>query len=362
MLLLFMVVLFSMFSDNNHCLAYRQLRESPFPRCSILSSIVKSVDSTGNEPRGPSLPLSSEELTCNERSPKEKREAVRRTKPTAARWYKERQSFLSARQKKIIRDLFPLHGLIMDYNYKIQLPDIFQHMNLSAETTDSSIILDKDEENLKRKVILDIGFGLGDSLLHFARRCDRPLCIGIEILKAGIAQALERIDSEQLTTVKVIRCDVQQVLEQNLPDNTIDEAYVLFPDPWPNASRDADRRVIRPEIVRLLARKIKTGGVLRVATDVAAYADWTIEVLRAAGCDIIEPSSLSTGSISHMSSISPDSTAPSHSSRQWRLTARAVGDPLQGPTYRGKTKYEARAVTLGHQVYDFEFTRLPNLD
>ena len=183
------------------------------------------------------------------------------------------------------------------------------------------------------QLILDVGFGLGDSLIHLATT--RPDCnvLGVELLPSGIAQALQTIHERNLTNAKVVKADCTMLLQPDYLSEScvIDEIYVLFPDPWPNAVRDADKRVIRPETATLFERVLrKKGGVLRVSTDVPEMAKWVEDIMaqRPQGC--------------------------------WdtSLTARSEVVPPARPRYRPETKYEQKAQFEGRSVIDLEFVRM----
>ena len=58
-----------------------------------------------------------------------------------------------------------------------------------------------------------------------------------------------------------------------LPDACLDRVFLLFPDPWPKA-RHADRRFVGPDNLDALARLMKSGAELRVASDDPIYAAW----------------------------------------------------------------------------------------
>ena len=182
------------------------------------------------------------------------------------------------------------------------------------------------------QLILDVGFGLGDSLIHLAST--RPDCnvLGVELLPSGIAQALQSIHERNLTNCKVVKADLRMLLQPNyLSGNCLfDEIYVLFPDPWPNAVRDADKRVIRPEVVQLFERVLrKKGGLLRVSTDVAEMAKWVEDVMASRPPGIWDPK---------------------------QQTRSQVAPPAR-PRYRPETKYEKIAQFEGRTVIDLEFVR-----
>ena len=148
--------------------------------------------------------------------------------------------------------------------------------------------------------------------------------------KAGIASALGRIHELGLTNVKVVRADVALLFDGFLvAEPCLDVACVYFPDPWPNAERDGERRVIRRDMLDQLKRRLRPGGLLRVATDVGSYADHVRAVV--------------------------------DGDRDFRLVAASVHPPcVDVPPYRPVTKYERRAADLGHEhVWDFEYSFVP---
>jgi tRNA (guanine-N7-)-methyltransferase len=107
------------------------------------------------------------------------------------------------------------------------------------------------------------------------------LIIGVEPFLNGVASALRHVQEGGLTNVKVHQGDAREVAGR-LPDGCLDRIFILFPDPWPK-SRHHKRRIIQSEFLVELHRLLKPGGALRFATDWAAYADWTLERMKASG-------------------------------------------------------------------------------
>ena len=134
-----------------------------------------------------------------------------------------------------------------------------------------------------KSVVLDIGFGLGDSLVFMASEHEDKLFLGCEIHRAGIAQCLSEVASRPLENVKLIRADATMLLASHLSRASVDEIHIYFPDPWPNSFRDGERRVVRTRTVGLFQEVLKPGGRVRIATDVAEYASHVTEVFAAAG-------------------------------------------------------------------------------
>ncbi len=125
--------------------------------------------------------------------------------------------------------------------------------------------------------VLEIGFGASEHLIGQAARAPETGFLGIEPFLNGVAKALTGIQAQGLKNVRVKRGDARDELER-MPDAVFDQVYLLFPDPWPK-SRHAKRRFVQPDTAGHLARVLKPGGRLRVATDVRVYADWALPLL-----------------------------------------------------------------------------------
>jgi tRNA (guanine-N7-)-methyltransferase len=124
-------------------------------------------------------------------------------------------------------------------------------------------------------VWLEIGFGGGEHMAQQAARRPDVLILGAEPFLNGVASAVRHLDELGLKNVGIQDGDARALLA-HLPDESVERAFILFPDPWPKA-RHHKRRLIQPEVLDELARVLKPGGVLRFATDWADYADWTLE-------------------------------------------------------------------------------------
>ncbi len=144
-----------------------------------------------------------------------------------------------------------------------------------------------DEGSVDPKVLLpdfgrhalEIGFGGAEHLIGQAARSPDTGFIGIEPFLNGVAKALTGIEEHGLTNVRVKREDARDEMVR-MPDAAFDQIYLLFPDPWPKA-RHAKRRFVQTDTAAELARLLKPGGRLRVATDVRSYADHAFPLLNA---------------------------------------------------------------------------------
>jgi tRNA (guanine-N7-)-methyltransferase len=120
------------------------------------------------------------------------------------------------------------------------------------------------------EVWLEIGFGGGEQLIWQAERNPGVGFIGCEPFVGGIAKALTAIEARRLNNIRLYSDDARQVLRW-LPDASISRAFVLFPDPWPK-KRHRKRRFVARETLGMLARVMRCGAELRIATDIGDYA------------------------------------------------------------------------------------------
>jgi tRNA (guanine-N7-)-methyltransferase len=169
--------------------------------------------------------------------------------------------------------------------------------------------------------VLDIGFGDGEALVTNALNNPGVDYVGIEVHEPGIGHLLLLLEQASVINVRVIPRDAADVVPELLPASSFDAVDLFFPDPWPK-KRHHKRRLVQPPFVQELARVLKPGGFLHVATDWADYARHTAEVL--AG------------------------------DARFRAIERAdlAGEPL---AVRPPTKFERRGMRLGHDVADLYY-------
>jgi tRNA (guanine-N7-)-methyltransferase len=126
---------------------------------------------------------------------------------------------------------------------------------------------------------LEIGFGGGEHLAHQAERYPHAAIIGCEPYIHGIAWLLSHVKERALHNVRVFTDDARLLLDA-LPDHSLDKVFILYPDPWPK-KRHHRRRLVSNQTLDALARVLKPGAELRLATDDADYCTWMLEHLQA---------------------------------------------------------------------------------
>lgn len=132
-----------------------------------------------------------------------------------------------------------------------------------------------------RPVWLEVGFGGGEHMVHQAARNPDVGIIGCEPFINGVAMLLGKIRAAGTGNIAIHPGDVRDLFDV-LPDQSIDRAFLLYPDPWPK-KRHHKRRFVTPEHLVPLARVMKPGAIFRVATDIPDYVRQTLEEVPRAG-------------------------------------------------------------------------------
>jgi tRNA (guanine-N7-)-methyltransferase len=127
---------------------------------------------------------------------------------------------------------------------------------------------------------LEIGFGAGEHLADQAEAHPETGMLGVDIFENGAAKLLATITRRELGNIRILLDDARLLLAA-LPDDSIDRVFILFPDPWPKA-RHHKRRIVSPATLGELARVMRGGAELRLATDDPDYLRWMLAAAAAA--------------------------------------------------------------------------------
>lgn len=170
--------------------------------------------------------------------------------------------------------------------------------------------------------ILEIGTGMGDATAQMAEQHIENDYLAVEVHRPGVASLLRQIVAKNLGNIRLMSHDIIEILQYQIPENSIDCVYIFFPDPWPK-KKHHKRRLINPALLTLLKKVLKHHGRLYIATDWQDYAEHIIELIDNE-TDVIN----------------------------------LAGDKhfAPRPHWRPMTKFENRGLNKGHQVYDFALT------
>ena len=171
--------------------------------------------------------------------------------------------------------------------------------------------------------VVEIGFGMGDSLLTMAEQNPTYRYLGLEVHKPGVGKLFAEVEKRGIENIKVFAEDAVRVLEVSIPPQTIDLIQIFFPDPW-HKKRHHKRRLIQPDFIDLLLTRLAPEGRLHLATDWQSYAEHMMAVLE------------NNGNVQNVAG-----------SRQF----------IPRPESRQETKFERRGHRLGHGVWDLMFQK-----
>ena len=170
--------------------------------------------------------------------------------------------------------------LIRSYG-RIKSRRLSEHKNSLLENLLPSYEISEQDflsNNFLLKTSFEIGFGFGDFLFAKAQAVPNQMFLGCEPHLNGVVNVLAKLEESPLSNVKISRQDARELLNK-FSDNFFDEIYILFPDPWPKI-KHFKRRLINLEFLDdLLAKKIKSGGKLIIATDHESYKTWILSAL-----------------------------------------------------------------------------------
>lgn len=190
-------------------------------------NIATFADSANNVVVDEANVVDNSRLTELER--RRKKEQICKSMPRSQKWFKAKQQHVSPNQKRIFNEYWPIYGINLKYGTKVVPHELFPNISASFATP----------------VVLDIGFGTGDSIVGMSQQNKNKIYLGCEIHRAGISITLGNITTLGIENVKLVRADVTMLLETYLTDRCLDEVCIYFPDPWVNFERDGGRRVVR---------------------------------------------------------------------------------------------------------------------
>lgn len=218
------------------------------------------------------------------------------------RSFVRRQGRLTKGQEYALENYWPVMGV--DYE---------------ASPADFTALFERDAP-----VTLEIGFGMGSSLVAMAQAKPEQNFLGIEVHSPGVGACLSTAHEEGVENLRVMCHDAVEVLQNMIPDNSLNMVQLFFPDPWHKA-RHNKRRIVQVPFAELLKSKLKLGGVFHMATDWEPYAEHMLEVM---------------SSIDGYRNLSESN------------------DYVPRPESRPVTKFEQRGHRLGHGVWDLMFERV----
>ena len=120
-------------------------------------------------------------------------------------------------------------------------------------------------------LIVEIGSGQGQAIIAAALARPDADFLAVEVFRAGLARTMLDAEREGARNIRVIEANAPEVLATLLPEASVTELWVFFPDPW-HKNKHTKRRLVTEEFAQAAARALAPGGMLRLATDWEDYA------------------------------------------------------------------------------------------
>lgn len=217
------------------------------------------------------------------------------------RSFVRRAGRLTPSQKRALRELWPSYGI--DFN---------------SEQIDFDAVFGRHAP-----VVLEIGFGNGDTLVQQALENAELNFLGIEVHEPGVGHCLLKAAEAGIENLRLIKHDAIEVLQHKVPPESLLRINLYFPDPWPK-KRHHKRRMIQPKFLEMISSRLRAAGALHVATDWENYAEHIDEVV----------------------ANSPHFSCDERSEH--------AGDD---PPDRPRTKFEQRGLHKGHRIVDWRLIK-----
>lgn len=129
-----------------------------------------------------------------------------------------------------------------------------------------------------RPLLVEIGFGYGQFLLHLARQRPDAGVIGLEVANRCLTAVEQAVARQQLDNVRLVHAPAHTALHHLFAPAALDQVHVNFPDPW-FKGRHSHRRLMQRDTLDLIVNRLRPGGSFFLATDIRAYAELSAALL-----------------------------------------------------------------------------------
>jgi tRNA (guanine-N7-)-methyltransferase len=195
--------------------------------------------------------------------------------------------------------------------------------SFGADFNGEALDLDALFDDSTAPLVVEIGFGNGETLVEHAALQPERRFLGIEVHEPGVGHCLLVAERAGLNNLRVMCHDAIEVLRDGLPPGGISRLNLYFPDPWPK-KRHHKRRILNPAFLELVHSRLAPDGALHIATDWANYAE-------------------------HIDALFAGTPT-------FALDERREHDG-DAPLDRPVTKFERRGLREGHRIVDWRFIR-----
>ena len=170
-----------------------------------------------------------------------------------------------------------------------------------------------------KQVVIEIGFGMGEATVEIAKSFPETGFLAVDVHQPGIGKLLAVIEEQGISNIRVMDDDAHLILQRMISDGSLDGVHLFFPDPWPK-TRHHKRRIVNENFIALIAKKLKNGGSIHMATDWVPYATWMKE--------------------------------------RFDRSPLFIGGIVDRPSWRPMTRFEGQGLRKDHEVTDLIYTKI----
>ena len=123
--------------------------------------------------------------------------------------------------------------------------------------------------NLKKKLILEIGIGMGENLIYLSKKNIKMNIIGVDPFKNGMFNVADYCINNDIKNIYLYPYVFQKFFNK-FKNLRFDVIYILFPDPWPK-KRHKKRRIVNEEFIQKILKILNQKGKVFFSTDNIDY-------------------------------------------------------------------------------------------
>jgi tRNA (guanine-N7-)-methyltransferase len=136
----------------------------------------------------------------------------------------------------------------------------------------------KNYFNNQKPIIIELGCGQADYTINLAKFNPDKNFIGIDRKGNRIWSASKIMSKDNLPNAALMIGHAES-LDEAIPENSISEIWITFPDPYPRRG-SMKRRLTHPRFLEVYKKILLKDGIINLKTDDDTLFDYTVSVIK----------------------------------------------------------------------------------